>query len=97
MEEQIKNTTKETSETSEQPNNYLAFAVIVAISCFAPIGAIAIYRSFLVNNYWSKKQYYLAEKASRQTWKLCWITIFVGLFFWLSIIIMASYKAIVFK
>jgi uncharacterized membrane protein len=74
------------------PDNYLAFAIICTVSCFAPVGIFALFYSLRVNQYWEEKKYLKARRASVITRVLCVWTIIAGIIFWLGILSGAFYN-----
>ncbi len=68
------------------PENYLAFAMICTIVCFAPVGIFALYSSLRVNQLWEEKKFLKARKASKITRAICFCTIVAGVIFWIGIL-----------
>ncbi|MDR3273101.1 MAG: CD225/dispanin family protein [Flavobacteriaceae bacterium] len=87
MEQIDKNT-----EKIKQPNNYLAFAVLSTVACFAPVGIFALLYSIKVNRMWYQGNVAGAKQASLITRTLCIWTIIAGIIFWIGILSGASYN-----
>ncbi len=68
------------------PNNYLAFAMICTIGCFAPIGIFALFYSLRVNQLWEEKRVLEARKASKIARAISLCTVVVGIIFWLGVL-----------
>ncbi|MXO33989.1 MULTISPECIES: CD225/dispanin family protein [unclassified Apibacter] len=76
----------------DAPDNYLAFAIICTVACFAPVGIFALFYSLRVNQYWEQKMYDKARRSSIITRILCIWTIIAGIVFWLGILSGAIYN-----
>jgi uncharacterized membrane protein len=74
------------------PDNYLAFAIICTVACFAPVGIFALFYSLRVNQYWGEKKYSKARRASVIARVLCVWTMIAGVIFWLGILSGAFYN-----
>lgn len=74
------------------PDNYLAFAIICTVACFAPVGIFALFYSLRVNQYWKQKMYAKARRCSFITRIICVWTIIAGVVFWLGILSGAIYN-----
>ncbi|PQL90456.1 CD225/dispanin family protein [Apibacter adventoris] len=76
----------------EHPDNYLAFAILCTVVCFAPVGIFALFYSLRVNQYWASGNILKARRASIITRIICVWTIIAGIIFWIGILFGASYN-----
>lgn len=71
----------------QKPNNYLVWTILSTILCCVPIGAVSIYFSTRVDNYWNQGQYDQALDASNKAKLWAIIAAVVGIIFSIGYVI----------
>ncbi|WP_295842543.1 CD225/dispanin family protein [uncultured Apibacter sp.] len=92
MSEEVVDQENDEIPKDKAPNNYLVFAIICSIACFAPVGIFALFYSLRVNQYWEQKMYSKSKRSSAITRLLCIWTIIAGIIFWMGILSGAIYN-----
>lgn len=84
-----KNTLNEENEqilADKVPDNYLGFATVCTIVCFAPLGIFALFFSLRVNQLWEEGKKAKARRMSVVVRHICVWTIILGFIFWIGIL-----------